>query len=190
MAEPDLEMEVSPATGRTVGAGVEHAVDPDGEDDGQGQVDLEDIAVEKALAVEEGDVVDEVGHRGEAAPGEKEADHRRCVPDPPLTGLGGSGGGGGQEADQGHDREDADVARDLGQVEGADETEGEGVAGAQEQGVEAEDGQGLVHGAGGEIAVAVHGPLGLGLEGRPREELGGGEEETEDDSGRRADQDR
>ena len=75
--------------------GGEHAVDPDAEEDGQGQVDLEEVAVEEALAVVEGDVVDEVGHRGEAAPGEEEADDEDDVPDPPAGRPRGRGGGGG-----------------------------------------------------------------------------------------------
>ena len=47
----------------------------------------------------------------------------------------------GQEPDEAHDGEDADVARDLGKVEGAQEAQGEGVGPAQEQGIEAEDGE-------------------------------------------------
>ena len=117
--------------------GREHAVDPDAEDDGQGQVDLEEVAVEETLAVVEGDVVDEVGHRGEAAPGEEEADDQDDVPDPPAAGFRCMAVAGGQEAEQGHDREDADVGRDLGQVEGTDEAEGEGVGPAQQEGIEA-----------------------------------------------------
>ena len=96
----------------------------------------------------------------------------------------------GQQAEQGHDGEDADVARDLGQVEGADEAEGEAVGAAEEEGIEAEDGQRLVHGAGGEVGEGVHGPLGLGLEGGPGEELGGGQEQAEQEPGGRPDQDR
>ena len=48
----------------------------------------------------------------------------------------------------------------------------------------------LVHGARDEIGEGVHGPLGLGLEGGPGHELGGGQEEAEGEAGGRTEKKR